>query len=1742
MRNNLLYKIFSWISAFAILLQALLPLSFTLPQAYAQEVTPTVTSTDSPTPTPDTATPTPVTTVTTIPTEVIPTPTDTPTPTLEVTVNPSPTDTPTPTPTDIVTPTPTNAATPTPTPDLSTSTNTSSATITTDKSDYGATEIVTITGNGFNSQKTYTIEIVSTDSPAVDYTDSISTDSTGAFTYKYQLDGNYRPNYTVYVRDGSTVVAKTTFTDKPAATLDQCGNGTLSSPITCSGSAWQNGDLNSSQAHYLEGDSVPYRAIVTGLSTGVTYTLTIGYDTTVSGKHAVDYLTSFDRTETTADTCTGVAGVPSGACSSPTTKSIPTDGNVTGAGVTPIAGNFTTYNGTISTVSSYALSGTYAGSSTTDITLTFTATANGTAVIAWGGHIATRHDWGLNNSAVAISGSPYHMSLDGFTCTNPTNCSVGSQDRALTAGAVIFPGSITIIKDATPNGSTVFSFTGSPSPLTNFTLVDDGTSANTKLFGNITNFTTYTVNETPLPSGWAFDAINCTVTSSNGGSTSTSGSTLTILLKEGENYTCTYTNHQQAGTLTVIKHVVNDNGGTAVASDFSLHVKNGSNADVTNSPQPGSETGTNYSLTQGSYKVSEDAVTGYTQTGFSGDCDSSGNVTVVAGQTKTCTITNDDNAPQLHLRKTVTNDNGGTASATDWTLTATGTGGSPTNLSGTTPVDSGSTFKADTYALAETGGPSGYTAGAWDCGNATMPDATHVTVPFGENVTCTINNDDTPAHLIVIKHVINDNGGSKLAGDFSTTISGVTTANPTAAGVESPGVDNVLTSVGSYLVDEGTHDGYAKTLSSGCSGTIALGQTKTCTITNDDIAPSLTLIKEVTNDNGGSEVAAAWTLSADGPTDISGAGGATSTATFSAGTYDLSESGPTGYTAGSWSCTGNGSQNGAQITLDNGQSATCTIINDDQPGTLIVKKVVINDNGGTKSAQDFSFKVNNGSSTPFGSDGENDITVNAGTYNVIEVADNGYSTTYDNCSNLVIPNGGTATCTIINDDIAPQLTVIKHVINDNGGSNVAGDFTMNVTATNPSNDSFAGAENPGTTITLDAGSYSVAETGPSGYAESDSADCASSIAIGEHKTCTITNDDIQPQLTVIKHVINDDGGTAVAGDFSMVVTGNNPSLTSFAGSESGTIVTLNAGSYSAGEIGVNGYSGSLSTDCSGSIAIGETKTCTITNDDIAPTLRLVKHVINDNGGTAVSGDWTLTATGTNGFSDAGDSTTFHTVLANESYTLSESSISGYSSGSWSCDGGNLSGSDLTLGLNQDVTCSITNNDIQPKLTVTKVVINDDGGTKKISDFPLFVGAVGVTSGQQNGFNAGAYTISETQQSGYQQVSITGDCDSNGNVTLGLGDVKSCTITNDDIAPTLKVNKVVVPSSDTGLFNLQIDGSTAGTGANVKDGGTTGTVTSTAGAHTVGETAGTGTDLSNYTAVISGDCAADGTITLGLADNKTCTITNTRKGSITIVKDAQPDDQQVFQFGGTLGSFTLFDDGTNTGNSISFNKLVPDNYTVNETEPNQFWVLKSLTCKDIDANTGYTDITTSGTSVTINLAAGKNVSCTFVNQKLGPTRTLGFWQTHTSFTTNIFNNPIFTFSWFSPQHIIIGNGTSNHQPVITIGEVFGAYYSSISKTSTGKRRAALDQARMQLLQQLVTAKLNCAAFGCPANIQELIANADSVYAAGNISQMLTDSNLLDAYNNSGDTLVIPNLGSATPKTSQSLANIIFWDLP
>ncbi|MBU3704369.1 MAG: hypothetical protein FGM42_08395, partial [Ilumatobacteraceae bacterium] len=338
--------------------------------------------------------------------------------------------------------------------------------------------------------------------------------------------------------------------------LDQCANlGTVCD--TAHPSQWQNGNLTHNDSLYYEGGSVPYRAVMTDLTPGTTYAVTIEWDTTQSGKHAIDYLTSFDRSVPTADPCAGLA------CGSSSELSIPADPNVTAAGITEVADrHFTAYGATFpgagqmvpnsgnlcasatctigANPTAHVLSGSYSGSSQTSLTVYVTASSD-TVVLAWGGHIAERKDWGAGKSAIAIPGSPYHMRLVDLGCSDSSNCGAGNQDRALSSQAVIYTASLTVVKEASMNGPMQFSFTASTPPLSDFTLIDDDTAANTKVFSGITSFGTYTVNEVS-GSGFTLASVDCSVTSPNGGSQTSTSTGVSIDIREGENVICTFRN------------------------------------------------------------------------------------------------------------------------------------------------------------------------------------------------------------------------------------------------------------------------------------------------------------------------------------------------------------------------------------------------------------------------------------------------------------------------------------------------------------------------------------------------------------------------------------------------------------------------------------------------------------------------------------------------------------------------------------------------------------------------------------------------------------------------------------------------------------------------------------------------------------------------------------------------------------------------------------------------------------------------------------------------------------------------------------------------------------------------------------------------------------------------------------------------------------------------------------------------
>jgi len=179
------------------------------------------------------------------------------------------------------------------------------------------------------------------------------------------------------------------------------------------------------------------------------------------------------------------------------------------------------------------------------------------------------------------------------------------------------------------------------------------------------------------------------------------------------------------------------------------------------------------------------------------------------------------------------------------------------------------------------------------------------------------------------------------------------------------------------------------------------------------------------------------------------------------------------------------------------------------------------------------------------------------------------------------------------------------------------------------------------------------------------------------------------------------------------------------------------------------------------------------------------------------------------------------------------------------------------------------------LTVTKVV---SGGDRVVADFPLFLNGMSITSGvATTTLSAGTYKVTETNHPHYH-ATFSGDCAADGTVTFqddrgnrgrghggNWGHAKHCVITNTYkpgvATTTLTVTKVVSGGDRTVAdFPLFLNGMAITSGV---------ATTTDAGTYTVTETS-----HPHYQATFSGDCAANGTVTLNKGDVKHCVITNT----------------------------------------------------------------------------------------------------------------------------------------------------------------------------------------------------------------------------------------------------------------------------
>ncbi len=183
------------------------------------------------------------------------------------------------------------------------------------------------------------------------------------------------------------------------------------------------------------------------------------------------------------------------------------------------------------------------------------------------------------------------------------------------------------------------------------------------------------------------------------------------------------------------------------------------------------------------------------------------------------------------------------------------------------------------------------------------------------------------------------------------------------------------------------------------------------------------------------------------------------------------------------------------------------------------------------------------------------------------------------------------------------------------------------------------------------------------------------------------------------------------------------------------------------------------------------------------TLFITTHVVNDSSGLNQAGDFTINVSANPSSSFAGSESGTVVTVQPGIYSVNGSSLPNYS---------RIESSGCSSGASGDITageirfCTITYDDITTTLTVLANVVNNDTGTKQPSDFPLFIDGVPVTLGQATTITAGTHTVSATLLSGYASSAWGYDCSAGGNITMTLGQNKTCIVNFDDIPPPTPV--------------------------------------------------------------------------------------------------------------------------------------------------------------------------------------------------------------------------------------------------------------------------------------------------------------------------------------------------------------------
>ncbi|MDQ3777862.1 MAG: hypothetical protein M3310_03200, partial [Actinomycetota bacterium] len=548
---------------------------------------------------------------------------------------------------------------------------------------------------------------------------------------------------------------------------------------------------------------------------------------------------------------------------------------------------------------------------------------------------------------------------------------------------------------------------------------------------------TYSVTETAGdPAVWNAPSVEC---KNQGGNAVTYGPNGAVSIEPGATVTCTFTNRKR-GQLAVVKKIVGGNGTTDA---FDVKVDGITKIDDAASTAPAGTSSGAFAVSAGAHVVSETNDDGSTPVSasqwvvdFSGDCDSSGNVSVQDDESKTCTITN-SKRPTLEVVKRI---EGGDGSTFDISVGATkvlddaGDGASDRRA-----YDPGAYAVGETFADGAAVGSDWTVVFSGDCG-----PSGNVTLAYGDDKTCTITNKRKPK-LTVVKVIEGGNGAS-----FDLKVNGATVLDD--VGGSGGQTTNTYPVDTAYSVTETLGNGDAvdpavwETSSSGaCSGTLAAGDDKTCTITNKR-KPKLTVVKHVVGgDSSTFDISVGQTKVLDDAVD-----GATDTRTYAPGTYEITETLGNGQPVpAGWSTSYSSSCAGGSVAVAYGDDKTCTITNSKLPILTVIKRVV----GGAKSPSDFRITVSGNGPSPSSFDGSADgtvVTLQPGGYDVNEIEDFRYAASYSaDCKDGTLAYGDSKTCTITNTR-KPSGIAIEKVADPTSVSEPGGAVTFTLSIRNTS--------------------------------------------------------------------------------------------------------------------------------------------------------------------------------------------------------------------------------------------------------------------------------------------------------------------------------------------------------------------------------------------------------------------------------------------------------------------------------------------------------------------------------------------------------------------------------------------------------------------------------------------------------------------------------------------------------------------